>query len=224
MLLYFLALMAILPVAAIRAARNLDAGKPLPPKTRYLLLSMLTQVFLAALAVLVAGRVGIRLWNLPRLGTGVVLGGVVFFAVLTITIPLRWRRAQETQRKRLRLIVPEHPREYPLWIALALTAGIGEELVWRGVLFSLVARYTGSVAIAAALSALHFGICHIVQGWRSVALIAAIGLVAQAMTISAGSLFPAMLLHFLYDAVAGIWFQQLDRVSALPAAAVRSDA
>ena len=37
-----------------------------------------------------------------------------------------------------------------MWVVLSLSAGIGEELVWRGVLPALLASATGSLAIALA--------------------------------------------------------------------------
>ena len=50
-----------------------------------------------------------------------------------------------------------------MWIVLSLSAGIAEELVWRGVLPALLSSLTGSVPVALALSVVLMALLHMVQ-------------------------------------------------------------
>jgi membrane protease YdiL (CAAX protease family) len=209
----FLLLMALMPVGAVRSYRKLNAGTPFPPKLRFMALTIVLEIALGAVALWAIHPRERLLLRLPHMTPAVWAWGVLFFAVLTLTIPLRWKRAEEWKRRRLMHMTPQKFGEYPMWVLLSLSAGVSEEIVWRGVLFSLLAGYTHSVMVAALISAVHFGVCHIVQGWKSVVLIAALGLAAQTLVLAADSLIPAMVLHFAYDAVAGIWMGKLGRKS-----------
>lgn len=98
-----------------------------------------------------------------------------------------------------------------MWIALSLSAGIGEELVWRGVLPALIALLTGSLATGIALSILSFALAHAIQGLRSVLAIAGIAAAFHALVFISGSLYPAMLVHFAYDVIAGFTYARFAR-------------
>ena len=98
-----------------------------------------------------------------------------------------------------------------MWIALSLSAGVGEELVWRGVLPALIAMLTGSLALGIALSVASFALAHAIQGPRSVLAIAAIAAAFHALVLISGSLYPAMLVHFVYDVIAGFTYARFAR-------------
>ena len=98
-----------------------------------------------------------------------------------------------------------------MWIALSLSAGIGEELVWRGVLPALIALLSGSLAIGITLSIASFALAHAIQGPRSVLAIAGIAAAFHALVFISGSLYPAMLVHFAYDVVAGFTYARFAR-------------
>jgi membrane protease YdiL (CAAX protease family) len=98
-----------------------------------------------------------------------------------------------------------------MWVALSLSAGVGEELVWRGVLPSLLAVLTGSVAIAIALSVVSFALAHAIQGLRSVLAIATIAAAFHALVFVSGSLYVGMVVHFVYDVIAGFTYASFAR-------------
>ena len=221
--LYFVVFVGVLlPIAAVRSYRKLNAGVAFPPKRQYLLSTLAVQLVTLTLALWAARANAISLWRAPRLNAEWLLGGIAFFALLTFTTPLRWRRSSEWRRRRLALLTPQHPRDYFLWSLVALAAGIGEEIVWRGVLFTLILRATDSIVTAMTISALHFGVCHVVQGPKSVFVVALIALVNQSIVLASGSLLPAMMIHFFYDLIAGIWFARLGRETQLPSTDLNS--
>jgi membrane protease YdiL (CAAX protease family) len=88
---------------------------------------------------------------------------------------------------------------------------VGEEITWRGVQTALLAILTGNLWIAAILSAASFGLSHIIQGWRSVAVVVVFALCFQTLVWLAGSLYVAMAVHIAYDITAGITYGRLGR-------------
>ena len=120
-------------------------------------------------------------------------------------------RSIEEDKPTWRLFAPTNRRERRMWVVLSLSAGIGEELVWRGVLPALIARLTGSLALGIALSVASFALAHAIQGMRSVLAIAAIAAAFHALVFIAGSLYPAMLVHFAYDVFAGFTYARFAR-------------
>lgn len=90
----------------------------------------------------------------------------------------------------------------PTWLLLmvfAVTPAICEELAFRGFILSGLAR-GGRLAIAVGISSLMFGIIHMIP--QQVFNAALLGLVLGLLAIYSRSLFPAMIFHFLNNALA----------------------
>lgn len=99
-------------------------------------------------------------------------------------------------------ILPHTPAEFRSFAMLAVTAGICEELLFRGFLQHYATRFLDPLT-AAVVVAMVFGLGHAYQGVRGVWTTALFGLVLGAMVLATGSLFPAMLLHGLMDLHSG---------------------
>src|SRR5258706_280095 len=65
---------------------------------------------------------------------------------------------------RLYSILPHSANEFPSYLLLCLAAGIGEEVVYRGMLFAILAYLTGSQLAAVLLASVAFALAHAVQG------------------------------------------------------------
>jgi membrane protease YdiL (CAAX protease family) len=98
-----------------------------------------------------------------------------------------------------------------MWVVLSLSAGIGEELAWRGVLPALLAMVSGSLILAIALSVTSFALAHAIQGPRSVLAIATIAAAFHALVFISGSLYVGMVAHFAYDVIAGFTYARFAR-------------
>jgi membrane protease YdiL (CAAX protease family) len=83
-------------------------------------------------------------------------------------------------------------------------AGIVEEIVYRGALFTLWQRVLGSWWAAAALCSLAFALAHFVQGWRAMVVIIAFALGSHAIVRLTGDLYTVMAVHVVYDFLAGL--------------------
>jgi membrane protease YdiL (CAAX protease family) len=98
-------------------------------------------------------------------------------------------------------MLPHTRRERRAFAALAITAGLGEELVWRG--FGLGALQLwlphASAALLIVLLAAGFGWAHLYQGLVGMLATGLIGALMAGLYLATGSLLLPMLLHTLLD-------------------------
>lgn len=173
-------------------------------------------VLVGLLAVLARSRLA-SLW--PA-GTDPDVGRqlpVLVAAIAGITAIYRFggaatRRALAIQLRPVAALLPRTPVERRVFAGLAVTAGICEELLYRG--FGLAAlRWAnpdlGTPALIA-LTGAAFGLGHLYQGAMGVFVTGALGGYFAWMTIATGTLVPVMVLHALLDV----------RILALPIDAV----
>lgn len=127
-------------------------------------------------------------------------------ALLAITAVYRFggetaRRALAVQLRPVAALLPRSPTERRWFALLAVTAGVCEELLYRG--FGLAAlrwvapgiRTPALIAVTGAA----FGLAHLYQGRLGVTLTGGLGAYLAWITIATGSLVPVMLLHALLD-------------------------
>lgn len=115
---------------------------------------------------------------------------------------------QAAVRKQLQgvpaLILPHDKLERRMWIALSLTAGFCEELLYRGFLMWYVMTWLPGAA-AVPVSAALFGMAHLYLGWGTGVLRAsALGVVFGATYLITGSLWVPMALHAALDVTSGL--------------------
>ena len=199
---------AILPLLAFASRGRFDDGRI--PAGRRLFVQVLAQlVVLGLIATVAAAVTGLPILAAPRLSAPVLASCAAFLAIAAGTIPLRWRRASPKDRERLGRLLPRGREDAATWTLVCLAAGYSEELAYRGVLTGILAGWTGSLLAASIFSAIAFGLAHAVQGMRSVAVVVVFGLAFQALCVLSGSLLPAMIVHALYDLVAGAAYARL---------------
>jgi membrane protease YdiL (CAAX protease family) len=93
--------------------------------------------------------------------------------------------------------------EVTLWILLSISAGIGEEIVFRGYLQKQFHAATGSIVAAVILQGAIFGLAHTYQGWKQVIVIAALGILYGALAAWRRNLRANMLAHAWSDIFEG---------------------
>ena len=89
-------------------------------------------------------------------------------------------------------------------MVMALTAGICEELLYRGWLVNFIAVLTHSAWAGVAIGGVLFGLAHAYQGPKGIMATGVLGLVFGAIFVLSGSLFPGQILHAAIDAVNGL--------------------
>lgn len=117
-------------------------------------------------------------------------------------------------------LMPETLGETIPFLFLALTAGICEEFLYRGFVYTHLMTICGAATALVGSSAL-FGIAHAYQGKQGVVGTFIIGLVLCAGRIWTGSLLPSIIAHFLFDLSAGLvvakWVRKVAMQVSAPA-------
>lgn len=208
---HLIAFGVVVPLLAWRGRRRVLGVQPLPNRSAHFRSTATMLLLFAALSLLVARNEWITLFPPIHLTSVSLAAAVAMYVVSVVAMRPRWRRAVEKRLRVVYLFMPETAAERAWWIAVSVLAGVGEEISWRGVQTALLASLTGSYAMAALLTALSFGLGHVVQGWRSALVIGIFSLGFQALVWISGSLYLAMAVHVAYDITAGLTYGRLGR-------------
>jgi len=125
------------------------------------------------------------------------------YCILTIKYNKESRMEYSTQiPESLRFILPVSYKEKKLWKLLALTAGITEEIQYRGYLFFAIPLIFGRIPVwlLIVVSSVLFGMGHIYQGREAYKPVLA-GMYFGFLYIFLGSIIPIIVLHILQDLV-----------------------
>jgi membrane protease YdiL (CAAX protease family) len=158
------------------------------------------------------GRGGAALGLVPRGGavawTGYGLSALVGAAlVIQARSVLRDPEGLASTRDKLGkliLLIPHTPGERRAFDAVSVTAGICEELVFRGYLIAyLMAVLAAPFWVAALLSSVVFGLVHAYQGLPGIPRTAAVGGLLALLYGLTGSLWAPMVVHAVIDITSG---------------------
>ncbi|TLP66490.1 CPBP family intramembrane glutamic endopeptidase [Microbispora triticiradicis] len=133
------------------------------------------------------------------------LGGALLAGSLALRHASRSGRAVPGQEA-VAALLPRTPAERWHAVAMAVTAGVCEEVVYRGLLIALGVGVLGlNPSVAAVLALAVFVAGHLYQGWRGMAGVALLGLWFTAMYLATDSLLLPIVAHVLID-VRGLVF------------------
>jgi hypothetical protein len=104
----------------------------------------------------------------------------------------------------VRNLLPHGQKEIALYILLTVTAGICEEIIFRGYLQRQFSAWSKNVAAGIALQGIVFGASHGYQGPKFMLIIFAFGVMFGMLAQWRHSLRPGMISHFLQDFGAGL--------------------
>jgi CAAX protease family protein len=110
----------------------------------------------------------------------------------------------ENHAKTVQVLLPQSWLEIVLWVALSASAGVCEEIVFRGYFQRQFQAMTGSLTLALILQALIFGAGHAYQGVKQVVVISVLGLLYGILAAWRKTLRPGMIAHALSDVVGGL--------------------
>ncbi len=149
---------------------------------------------------------GWRLWTSLGAAAAVALALSVQYLVVTRTAQGRARALAEVQRAAP--FAPQTRREMVHFTGLSFTAGICEEILYRGFLIWYAVQFTGSgvagLALAVAASAIVFGIAHLYQGPSGALRVAGLAVVFGGLYVWCESLWPVIVLHVYVDIAGGL--------------------
>jgi len=100
-------------------------------------------------------------------------------------------------------LIPHSHLELYLWYFVAISAGVTEEIVYRGYLQKQFEAWTRNVPGSMFLSAVLFGFGHIYQGWKRAIMMGTYGWMLGWLAKRQNSLRPGILAHSWQDSLAG---------------------
>lgn len=152
-----------------------------------------------------------------ELGAGFLLVAVLGTLTLGALGVLTWRsrRASPEQKRAAREqlgdllpFLPQDDRDLRTFFALSVTAGVVEELLYRGFALWALAQWMPLWA-AVLLSSVAFGLAHSYQGVGGMLRTGVMGLVFAVLFVASGSIWLPMLFHALFDVVQGVQIRAL---------------
>lgn len=197
----------LLPGLAV-AQLPLAAEAPLPPKGSIYVASSVTALVVGGVALAAGSRSGTGpILSLEAVPPGELVAWVVGLAAAGLAVTFAVRAAAIrlgiADTPLLEVVLPRTPGERLAFVGVSAAAGIGEELAYRGYVLGVLAGVTGSPWLAAAAAAAAFGMVHAYQGLLGVVRTGIVGFLLAAPVILAGSIWPAILAHALFDVLAG---------------------
>jgi uncharacterized protein len=147
-------------------------------------------------------------WLDTRSRTGLFLAELTAGLLIVILVPAVLALGSEKIRakagkaaKRLAFLLPSSIRERRWWWLVCITAGVCEEIVYRGFLLHYfhALPFHLSLAWAMVASSVIFGIGHLYQGVAGGVQTAIVGFVFAAMFVMTGSLVVPIVVHAVMD-------------------------
>jgi membrane protease YdiL (CAAX protease family) len=115
-------------------------------------------------------------------------------------IPLEARGSLQAIAER---ILPQSTVEFLPYLALAITAGLCEEFLYRGFAMAALIHVGLQAWAVVLLSSVLFGLAHSYQGRGGIVMTLLIGIILGTSRIVYGSLVPAIFWHSAVDVIAG---------------------
>ncbi|MCJ7420733.1 CPBP family intramembrane glutamic endopeptidase [Sphingomicrobium astaxanthinifaciens] len=162
----------------------------------------------------------------PSTGLAIAWGVTALLALYSTWSTVQVRRhdkARESLERQIDaggnidFVRPESPGQLKGFLALSVTAGVTEEIVFRGFLIMTLALVMPLWA-AALLSLTLFVLAHSYQGWRGMLTILPISTVLTVLFVISGSLWPVIVLHIVVDVTGGLMIYEVVKSKARAAA------
>ncbi|MGD1104560.1 MAG: type II CAAX endopeptidase family protein [Terriglobia bacterium] len=208
---FTLVLVAGVPALSYSTARNSEIRKM--PRLGLYLSAVFSQwlltvvalgvVFLIARKVFVQGFAAMPLTAALEWGAGIAVAALLALSFVILCERRGWLPRESDL---VYLLIPETPRE-KLWAVLIIapTAAFCEEFLFRGYLLTQLHDWLHSLLWAWVVSSVAFGLAHFYQGWSGMIRAGLLGALLAYAVVRWGSLYPAMLAHWMIDTVALLW-------------------
>lgn len=216
------ALVVLLIVGLSYRGRNRLPGAGSPPGrlTADLLMSIAYEWFLAGAVLLGIRLRGISLRRLLgdrrpglRAWAADFAAALIFWAIANLSLAALGQLLQNGSHSHIDLskianaaasLTPATGVEMALFLTLSVSAGVCEELIFRGYLQQQFICMTGRVWAGVALAALVFGSAHEYEGAAGVLLLAAYGAMFGVLALVRRRLRTGMIAHAWHDSIGGV--------------------
>jgi membrane protease YdiL (CAAX protease family) len=225
--LFLLLLFAVQPIHGALAYRRyiarIEAGEP-PNRVRLYVQTLVLQWM--ALAVLgltwfLLGRPGADLGFVVPAGSNFSIGAAAL-VIVTAFLIYSWRGAasmndvarakHKASFGKLVHFLPHSNRDYRYFVGVSMTAGVVEEILYRGFAFWYLLQFI-PIWAAVIASAVIFGLGHSYQGVGGVVRVTLIGLAFGIFYVFTGSIWLPILAHAILDVLQGATILEILRKS-----------
>jgi CAAX protease family protein len=110
--------------------------------------------------------------------------------------------------KTVNSLLPQSLLEILVWIGVSITAGVCEEMAFRGYLQKQFQALGGGVVVAVLAQGVVFGLVHAYQGWKNTVVISVLGVLFGVLAARRKNLRANMVVHAWAD-VWGGWLQSV---------------
>ncbi len=215
----------MMPAMSIIAGRTLAREAPEARKLIHRYLRIISRGWLTAAVVAAAwwvqdrpfGALGLaphlRLWDYAGFVFALVIGFLMTAQSFGLAAAPREKLERAMKTVRNIKVTPDTPGELALFMLVSLTAGVWEELVYRGFLIWFLVPLAG-VTGAVVVSSLIFGLGHLYQGIRGLVTATGLGLVFAALYLVSGTLWWLIAVHAAIDIAGGLVTWRVKRVAA----------
>jgi len=135
---------------------------------------------------------------------GFWLAAMVVLAFAARLLHLTGGNQLEDVRRQIGFLVPRSSVEVALWILLSLSAGICEEVIFRGYLQRQLAGLASNVWAGIVVSGMIFGCAHGYEGAGRMVLVGVYGVMFGLLANFRRSLRPGMIAHAFHDGIMGL--------------------
>lgn len=137
-----------------------------------------------------------------RLGLGLLLA-LTICGLLWLQRKAVFARPERIEKVRQKLefadpLIPHTPAERRMFMLVSITAGVCEEVLFRGFVLWYFAVWTHPI-LALVISSVLFGFGHIYLGLAHVPRTALVGMILGVLVLATGSLYPAIIIHAALD-------------------------
>ena len=142
---------------------------------------------------------------IPWILTGIMVIAYAADIIYSFFSPEELRKTQEQWETSVPFL-PEHYRELPAYTFMCITAGVCEEILFRGfmVTYFINPLNNGFPWMAAIFPAILFSLAHFYQGYKSMLKIFFLSLLFALIFIFSKSLLIVIIVHFLIDFIGGL--------------------
>jgi membrane protease YdiL (CAAX protease family) len=174
----------------------------------YLIMIAVTWALFGYCALGVRGRgiwalAGGRWTSWKSVGTDLAIMVPFWLILMGANVGVMWLLGAGRARSPWDSLLPHSALEFVVWICACATAGICEEMIFRGYLQRQLHALTGNLGVAIVAQAVLFGLGHAPQGWKDLFAIGVMGLLFGALAAGRRNLRVNMLSHTWTDVFVG---------------------
>ena len=206
----------VLPGLSLMSAKTPDVPgmETVLPAKKHIYFSNGLMLWIGALLVLTNWNISDKSWDLLGIKMPFMTDLVVYLCSALILIymvdsiySVYKGTDKEDNSQLMEQILPSNWSEYASFTFLAISAGICEEVVFRGFLVNYFLEITKGMTFGPYLSivipALVFSVSHLYQGWLNVVKIFTLALLFCAIFLLSNSLLLVIVIHVAVDLISG---------------------